>query len=241
MTTLTSLGIIAGSLGHENKCPKPTVPGEVGKSHTDTCAQTVEAGTVTVETLPGALTFPLRVPAAGAVPVSLQHILEFARHGVPHKDALVDGRGHDQQSIRRDGHAGHPPTVALQCVCEFPRVRTPHAHRLVPRRGDDRPAVRRHRHARHPSAVARQRVQQLAGGDVREVRPPQVRTVQHRPLHVCALQICVAQVRAEEVRAVQRRAGHVDGAEVQAREGKARGIEQRDAAHSPSSGCPCDA
>ena len=58
MTTLTFLGIIAGSLGHENKCPNPTVPGEVGKSHTDTCAQTVGGGTVTVETLPSAAGTP---------------------------------------------------------------------------------------------------------------------------------------------------------------------------------------
>ena len=62
MTRLTFLGIIACSLGHSNQCPNPIVLGYVGKSHTDTCPQTVGGGMVTVETLPGApgaLTFPL--------------------------------------------------------------------------------------------------------------------------------------------------------------------------------------
>ena len=61
MTILTSLGTVACSLGHEEKCPNPIVRGEVRKSHPDTCPQTVGGGTVTVQTLPGApgaLTFP---------------------------------------------------------------------------------------------------------------------------------------------------------------------------------------
>ena len=54
MPILTSLGTIACSLGHQNKCPHRILLGQVRKSHTDTCPQTVEGGTVTVETLPGA-------------------------------------------------------------------------------------------------------------------------------------------------------------------------------------------
>ena len=40
------------------KCPNPIALGQVRKSHTDTCPQTVGGGTVTVETLSGALMFP---------------------------------------------------------------------------------------------------------------------------------------------------------------------------------------
>ena len=54
MTMFISLGIIAGSLGHYNKCPNPILLGRVRKSHTDTCLQTVGGGTVTVETSPAA-------------------------------------------------------------------------------------------------------------------------------------------------------------------------------------------
>ena len=60
MTLLPSLGIVA--LGHYNKSPNPIVLGLIRKSHTDTCPQMVGAGTVTVETLPGALPFPLWSP-----------------------------------------------------------------------------------------------------------------------------------------------------------------------------------